>query len=190
MKTTLNKILNKLFVIGLILTICLIVFNQFICNPQQPEIIIKKDTIRITEYKENLKVDTIIQNKYITKNVHDTIKVIVKDTVYIASEIISDWFAVKFIPDTIFNTDSLLLVISDSLERNTIKHRKIDYNAITTTNIYPVDSKMHFYIGVNSYISDEIELSLNAYLQKNRHLLCVGVNNKGEIVAGYAFRLN
>lgn len=52
-----------------------------------------------------------------------------------------------------------------------------------------VINKLHFYLGSNLYINDEIDISINGYLQKNRFIYNVGINNKKQVIVGVAFKL-
>lgn len=181
------KTIFKIILIAFAVSIVFILLRY--CNPQQPEVIIQKDTIHKTIYRDFMVPDTIIQNKYITKNVHDTIKVIVKDTVYIASEIITDHFAKISYTDTILNDSNGLITISDTLYMNRLLNRYSDIKLINTTKTI-LDNKAHLYIGLGSNLSqNNINVSLNGYLQKKNHLFGLGYNTDKQFLINYSYRI-
>lgn len=126
-----------------------------------PEII--KQFIYITEYDT-----TILPGKI--------------DTVY---KIVTDYLSEKSYIDSVLFDSNELIIISDTLYKNSIKTRTVDliYNKQVVNN-------NGLFIGCGSALNfDHVNLSANVYYLKNRHLFGVGCNSDKQVLFTYGYRI-
>lgn len=150
-------------------------------------------TITINKKVSHTDVKSVfIPNEIIYKDIHhyftDSIyEIIVKyDTVY---NTIQDYFAVKNYKDTCLIDSFGYLAINDSISRNQLIYRKYTYD-LNIPEIHHFDDRMKFYIGTGVYFNpDNINVSVNAYLSKNKHLFGVGYSSEKEILFNYGYCL-
>jgi hypothetical protein len=101
--------------------------------------------------------------------------------------ILKNYFSTKIYKDTIYFSDSLKLIISDSLKENSIQNRNVFYKAtqktITVTNnittIVKEDPKNKFYIGgtlgFNRQFFNMVTADLNYIPKSGRNIYGLGI---------------
>ncbi len=135
----------------------------------------------------NIKVDSIKKDTtYIPKpyNVYIPIEIPAKiDT----QKILKDYLSGKIYKDTIYFTDSLKLIITDTISKNSIQNRNIYYRAtqktITITNnintVVIEDPKRKLYVngtlGFNKQFFNMASLGLDYIPKNDKHMYGVGV---------------
>ena len=158
------------------------------CNPEQPEIIFQTDTVVKAIYWDYVRYDTIIQSEFVPIIYKDT--VYLKDTVYIVQDVVNDYFAKVSYIDTLLNDSNGFISVSDTIYMNRLLNRSAVIKTYNTTKTIK-DNKAHFYIGLgSSFNRDDINFSLNGYLQKKRNIFGIGYNTDKKIIINYAYKLN
>lgn len=151
-------------------------------------------TITINKKVSHTDVKTVfIPDKIIYKDIHhyftDSIyEIITKyDTIY---KTINDYFAVKNYKDTCLIDSFGYLALDDSISRNQLIYRQYNYD-LNIPEIHHFNDRTKFYVGAGVYFNpNNINVSVNAYLSKNKHLFGVGYSSEKEILInyGYCFR--
>lgn len=178
------KYIKDILIIGLVIVIILL---RSCGGDVEPVVItkteIKYDTItnEITNYTPKLttriirQVDTITDSLYIVK--HDTLY---GDIVIDTSKILEDFFA-KYVYKDTQDFDSVKFVINDTISKNQILSRRIDYTlvrpTITITEKHFINRR-EFYLGLGligtpqrlSFIGPQIN-----YKDKKRNLFGLGI---------------
>ena len=173
-----------------ILILILIIFGLMIsfktCN--KTEYITEIDTIEIVKYKDSFRIDTIvipeyqIINKYIT--ITDTDTIYLFDTI---KETIFKYHAKNVYIDTIFNSDSVFLVVSDTINKNLIKHRKTQIWLYNKTK-FEVE-KNRLFIGSQITLKENPVINLNLSFQKKKNVYSIGYDTDKNLMFGYKYMI-
>jgi hypothetical protein len=111
--------------------------------------------------------------------------------------ILKDYYSVYFYEDTIYNNDSLRLIISDTITENQIYNRHINFKAtcktITITNnitkTVPEDPKSKLYLGGSLVTNSSVLGNLEYIPKKDKYMYGVGVGINKDIQPVLQFKL-
>ena len=186
-----KSLFNNIQTIIIVVLVVVIILLRECKNGKEPEPEIERIVKIETKY------DTIVKNvptyipeyrtRVVTKTIHDTVKLTI-DT----ASILEDYFATYAYIDTI-DSDSIDLIIFDTISQNKIISRSIDYSLIyptTTITKEKIINKREFYIGFGlygnksqiNYLGSEFMLRTK---KKQAYGIGIGVNNELKPVGGF-----
>ena len=173
---------SKFFLLIIAALFGIIIFQK--CSSNPIDIVTKHDTITTvtTEYKTITKTTDryVPKIETVTKYIHDTSHVI--DTAYV----IGDYYSTYFYKDSLKLSDTLKICISDSVTKNKIKSRKVDYTLrlpVTTIIHVTPEKKYNIYGGFGivgnkeglNYIGPEVLVRTRT---KELYGIGIGIDNK------------
>jgi len=156
---------------------------------------IRIDTIFITKTKKDFKPtsqdkpEKSFIEKIIYKNtiIHDTIIITVFDTIKI-TKIVKEFYTKNFFKDTILNTSSGLIVINDTIFKNSIISRKSDIKLHEKT-ILNQNNNMFFVGGGLLNEKTNVAPFVNLQFNHKKHLFGVGYSTKKQLIFTYNYKL-
>jgi hypothetical protein len=181
MKNIIN--LLSVVIIGGIVLFCTLRY----CKEPQPEVIIKTDTIFSEVIKTELIPDTIIKGNI----------VLINDTIYLNNEIIKidtifvyldDYLTHKFYSDTAFNDSLGLIIINDTLYRNSIKYRHVERKTYDKTK-YIYSEKNGFYIGTGLTGLKEPVFNIGVDYKYKKMMIGLGINTDEQLLINFKYRI-
>lgn len=147
----------------------------------------KIDTIAKVQYKERLKIDTLIIPKWniVKQNIY------ISDTIYridTITKIVTKYLTKNVYKDTILNDTNGLIVLTDTIYKNKIKDRKTQINLYKKTKIIQPRIN-HFFITCGSQLHQEMNVSFGLKYSHKKNMFGANYSTNKIISLEYSYRL-
>lgn len=175
---------------GLAAFLCLI--DNFVCNPpEDPSVIIEKDTIKYTVYEDSLVYVAKIDGK--PDIIPDTL-IVYRDTLFLTDTVFvyNDYFNKHVYSDTLKNDSNAFIYIRDTVYRNRLLNRFTDIRIINTNKTEIIPRNDHFVtLGGFLITSPNItSVGLRTGLQNDKNEFNLGIGTNKTYIFDYSRKFN